>query len=715
MAISPQSQSWYRVAKLRPQLAARADASQQDFRGVTWFVLRDPVTGKFSRLSDSAYNVVSMMDGTRSVAQIWDLACAEFGDEAPTQDDLLAIIAQLHSLDLLITDGLPDAVGIAERGEKSRRKQLLSRFMNPLALRFPLFDPDTLISELWPLARPLFTRFGAVLYLVLIIAGAVTAMRNWEPLTSNLIDRILSAQSLAILALVYPFVKLLHELGHGFAVKKYGGEVREVGVMFLVFIPVPYVDASAATGFTSKWKRMFVGSAGILVELALAAAAMLIWTQLEEGFWRAASFNVMIIGGVSTLLFNGNPLLRFDGYYVLSDYLEIPNLGNRSNRYLGYLIQRYVFGMESARSPVRARGEAPWFFFYSIAAFIYRIFISFAIISIGAVRFFIFGVLFAVWSVTLMFLLPIFRHLKFLATDPRLRGMRGRAWLASVGLVGMVVVALAFVPVPYRTVTEGVLQGPDHATVYSTETGQVDEILERANTYVEKDAPILILGDPFLPSELEAAEADGRQYELRYRRALSENAFDVRFWREQLIRSLSEQEQLRERILNLTLTSPRAGTLIIPDESDLQNRFVQRGDVIAYIVDPNEMSVRTAVSQDVADLIRRRTQSVSLRPAENLDIILEGEIVREVPTVGKQLPSLALSVEGGGQFALDPSSETGPAALQQIMQFDIGPIGAPPSVAIGTRVYVRFDFGSEPVAARVWRSLRQIFLARFDA
>lgn len=714
MSSSPESQLWYRAAYLRPQLVARADVARQDFRGVTWFVIRDPATGKFNRISDTAYSVVAMMDGQRNIGEIWDMACSQFGDDAPTQDELLAIVSQLHSLDLLTTDGLPDATAIAERGAKYRKKSLFSRFLNPLAVRFPLFDPDLIISELWPLARPVFTRTGAVFFVLLLLWGGAVAAQHWEPLTTNLIDQILSTQSLVILVLIYPFVKLFHELGHGFAVKKYGGEVREVGVMFLVFIPVPYVDASASTGFPHRSQRMLVSAAGIMVELGLAAIAMLIWTQLEEGILRAACFNVMVIGGISTLLFNGNPLLRFDGYYVFSDFLDIPNLGARSNKYLGYLIQKYLFGLETARSPVRAKGEAGWFFFYAIAAFVYRLFISFAIITLVAVRFFFVGVLFAIWSVTLMFIVPIFKHLRFLASDVRLRGSRGRAWLVSLAIFGVVIGAFGFVPVPHRAIAHGIVQAPDHATVYALETGDVAQIIGQANTQVTQGEPILRLSDPYLDSELASAVADGNRFELRYRQALSENAFDVRIWREQVARAQSEVAVLRSRIDNLVLRSPREGMLVVPAQADLENGFVRRGDVLAYVVDPKELVVRVAVSQDTADLVRRRTQSVSVRPSENLDVILTGHIVREVPTVGRNLASLALSTEGGGPFLLDPASTGGPQSLQQVMHFDIATDGEPPSTALGSRVYVRFDLGSEPVAVRVWRAVRQLFLARFN-
>src|SRR6185503_545443 len=128
-------------------------------------------------------------------------------------------------------------------------------------------------------------------------------------------------------------------------------------IMLLVLSPVPYVDASSAWAFQDKRKRMMVGAAGIAVELFLGSLALFVWLAVEPGAVRAVAYNVMLISGVSTLLFNGNPLLRFDGYYVLADAIEIPNLGTRANRYLGYLFQRYVLGVPDAESPAQSAGE----------------------------------------------------------------------------------------------------------------------------------------------------------------------------------------------------------------------------------------------------------------------------------------------------------------------------------------------------------------------
>ncbi len=708
-----ESQSWYRAAHLKPRLADRAEISRLVYRGVIWFVVRDPVSGRFSRLSEAAYTVVSMMDGERQLGEIWDLACAELGDDAPSQDELLATITQLNLLDMLHTDGLPDAEALANRGQRLRRRSFLAHFLNPLAVRFPLFDPNGFLDETWPLVRPLFTWFGALAYIVLLVSGAFTAARHWDSLTNNLIDRVLAAESLLILILVYPVVKAIHELGHGYSVKRWGGEVREIGIMFLVFLPVPYVDASAASGYQNKWARVLVGGAGIMVELGLAAGAVLVWTELEEGFARAVAFNVMVIGGVSTLLFNGNPLLRFDGYFVLADLIEIPNLGARSNRYIGYLIQRYLFGLKTARSPVRAAGERPWFVFYSISSFAYRIFISFTIISYVVAKFFTVGVLLAVWAVTLMFLVPLGKHIRFVLTSESLRGRRARSILVSLVLVGAVTSLLTFVPVPYRTIAEGVIAPREEATIYTEEPGEVVEVLVETAERVARGDTILRLADPFIESELRRAEASALRSRLRYQQAFVTSAYDTRLWRAQMISSEQEAEIVRERMASMEVTVGEAGALVLPNRQDLVGRYLDKGAIVGFVVDPRKLVVQAVVTQESADLIRRRTLAVEISPAEDPTIRQRAEIRRTVPAVGGLLPSFALSTQGGGLFALDPSSRDVPRSLVPVMQVEIETDQPLKVHSLGSRVYVRFDHGSEALAFRLIRAIRQLFLARF--
>ena len=203
------------------------------------------------------------------------------------------------------------------------------------------------------------------------------------------------------------------------AVKRWGGEVHEMGIMLLVFMPLPYVDASSSSVFRDKHKRMLVGAAGILTELFLAAIATFVWFAVETGTVRDIAYDVMLIGGISTLLFNGNPLLRFDGYYVLADAIEIPNLAQRANRYYGYLIQRYLFARADVSSPVSAPGERSWFLFYGPASAVYRLFILATIVLFLAEEYLVAGVLLGLVAVILQIVVPLCQADSVRSEQPR--------------------------------------------------------------------------------------------------------------------------------------------------------------------------------------------------------------------------------------------------------------------------------------------------------
>ena len=238
--------------------------------------------------------------------------------------------------------------------------------------------------------------------------------------------------------------------------------------------------------------RMVVAAAGILVEVLLAALALLVWLAVEPGFVRSVAYSVIWISGASTLLFNANPLLRFDGYFVLSDWAEIPNLGTRSNQYLGYLVQRNAFGMSQVRSPVNAPGEALWFFVYGIAAFVYRVFIVVGIAFFIAGRFFILGVLLALLSLSMQVFVPAVRHVSSVLTAPRFGENRVRIVAVSLATILGLSGALLLLPVPLYTMARGVVWLPERAQLRAGADSFVTRILVDSNSKVEAGDPVVV-------------------------------------------------------------------------------------------------------------------------------------------------------------------------------------------------------------------------------
>ena len=709
------SASWYRVAHLKSRLRSHAKVHRQQFRGQLWYVLQDSASGRYHRFSPPAHLLISLMDGCRTLQEIWDTACRRLGDDVLTQDETIRLLAQLHQSDLLHGDVPPDVTEMTQRANKQRRRKLVMSLLNPLALRVPLLDPERFLAATMPLVRPLFSWFGIVVFGAVIASGMVLAASHWSALTENIADRVLVAESLLLLVITYPIVKALHELGHGYAVKRWGGEVHELGVMFLVFMPVPYVDASASSAFREKWRRALVGAAGILVELLLASLALFAWLNVEPGLLRAFLFNVMLIGGVSTLLFNGNPLLRFDGYYVLSDLIEIPNLGPRSNRYIGYLVQRYLFGIQEAVSPVSAPGEARWLAFYGIAAFVYRLFIMAAIILFVATKFFVVGVVLAIWAVGMSYAVPLAKGVWYLATGPALRRRRARAIGVTLGLLGAIGGLLFLVPVPHATVAEGIVWTPGTAAVHARTEGTVTDVLGEPEHRVLQDQPLFRLEDPFLAARVRALDAQVRELSYRLATVDFNDQVEARIIEEELQHAEAERALFLQRTDDLLVASPGVGRFVLPvSADDLPGRFVEKGELLAYVADYSRPIVRVLLSQDAVDLVRNDTRSIDVRFAGRVWQVASAVVDRETPLAIDRLPNMAFSTAGGGQFALDPNDPSGAMVLDTLFQLDVR-FDPPIAVSsIGGRAYVRFDHGTETLAGQAYRSLRQLFLRHFN-
>ena len=708
------STSWYRVAGLTPRLRSHAQIHRHQYRGQTWYVLQDLSTERFHRFSPAAHLIIGLMDGRRTVQELWEIATTRLGDDAPTQDEMIQLLSQLHAADVLQCEVPPDTAELLQRHERQRRRVWQNRLFSVFAWRFPLFDPEQFLRRFLPMVRPFVGWAGALLWLGVVAPAVVLVAVHRSDLTKDVVDRVLAPQNLLLLWLAFPVVKMLHEFGHAFATKAFGGEVHDMGVMLLVLTPVPYVDASSASAFREKWERILVGAAGMLVELFVAALALFVWLAAEPGTVRAVAYDVIFIAGISTVVFNANPLLRFDGYYIFADLLEIPNLRPRSNAYLGYLCERYLFGRREAEPPMATPGERVWFVGYGVGSFVYRIVVAVAIILFIGGKFFTVGMILAGLSAVTWGIIPAAKGISFLLTNPRLRRVRRRAVVASALLTAVVVGAVLLVPAPMRSRAEGVIWIPDEALVRAGTDGFVERVAVRPGTRVRRGDIVIVCRDPILSARVEVLEARLRELEARYTEQRPIDRVKAEIIREELLYVAQALARARERAAELVIRSHADGTFVAPLADDLPGRFVKQGELLAHVVDVSAITVRAVILQDNIDLVRQRTRQVEVRLAERVAETLAAVVKREVPGATERLPSTALGSEGGGRIAVDPKDTQGVKAIQKVFQVDLE-LPAPSRVInVGGRVHVRFDHGWEPLARQWYRHVRQLFLARFN-
>ena len=709
------SASWYRVAGLTPRLRSHAQIHRHRYRGQTWFILQDRSSERFHRFSPAGYFVIGLMDGRRTVQEIWDAAAARLGDDAPTQDEMIHLLSQLHAADVLQCEVPPDTVELLRRHEKQQRRKWQSQLLSLFAWRLPVLDPERFLVGALPAVRPLVGWPGAILWLLVVGPALVLAAVHWPDLTHGIMDRLLAQQNLAVLWILFPLLKILHEFGHAFAAKALGGEVHDMGITLLVLTPVPYVDASSSWAFRSKWQRIAVGAAGMAVELFVAAIALYVWLAAQPGAIRTVAYNAVLISGISTLFFNANPLVRFDGYYILADFLEIPNLRQRSNAFFGFLCERYLFGRREAEPPPATPGERAWFVGYGIAAAAYRVFIAVAILLFIAGQFLGIGLLVAALGALTWAVIPLAKAVAFLFANPRIRKVRARALAVSALIVAVVVWVLVFVPVPLRTRAEGIIWIPDEAFVRPATEGFVERVVARPGDRVRRGDVLFVCTDPVLSAKVRELEARLRELEARYReQAIGKDRVKAAILEEERRYVLETLANTRRRLSDLVIRAGADGTFVAPLAPDLPGRFVRKGEVLAHVVDLAKVTVRTMVGQDEIDLLHHRTQRIHVRLAERLAEPFAITLSRVVPGATEQLPSPALGSQGGGQIAVDPVDTKGVRAVQRYFQVDLEMPTPSGLLNVGGRAYVRFDHGREPLAFQWYRSLRQLFLARLN-
>ena len=708
------STSWYRVAGVRPRVRNHAQVHRHIYRGSVWYVLQNHSTGKFHRFTPVANLIIGLMDGKRTVQEIWDLGCVRLGDDAPSQDEVIKLLSDLHKADVLQSDAPPDIHELHQRRKQHNRARWKQYIGNPLSLRFPLLDPDKLLNRIMPLFAPLFGWFGAALWLGTVGWAMFLIGMHWTELSGDVVDRMFTVENLLLLWFVFPLIKLLHEFGHALAAKAGGGEVHEMGLMLLVLMPVPYVDASSATAFRDKRSRVLVGAAGMLVEIFIAALAVFAWVHLEPGTERAIAYDVILVAGVSTLLFNANPLLRYDGYYILADYLEIPNLAQRSNEYVGYLVNRYLFGVDGGTSPVSASGERGWFVFYAIGSFIYRMFMMVSIAVLVASRFFIVGVILAVWALATMLVLPIAKKLNYLFASPRLASHRQRAIFATISFVSLFAVALFWLPATSSTRAEGVIWAPEQAQVRANVDGFVTAVLARPDQRVRQGEVVIQTEDPELEARSRILQAQLAELDARYNAMILTKRVQADVINEQKKHVAEALELAIRRQAELQVRSPANGTFIIQDAQNSPGRFVQRGEVLAYVIDSAATTVRVVVPQSEGGLVARRTRRVEIRPADRIAKPIEARIQREVPAATDELPSMTLSLQGGGKIGLDPRKSGDAKAVEKLFVLDLELPQGEQANYFGGRIYVRFEHEPEPLAQQWYREIRRAFLKKFN-
>lgn len=675
--------------------------------------MRDSMGNRFFRIRPPAYQFLCELERTATVGEAWERSLDASPEEAPGQGEIVRLLSQLHQAGLLRSDLEGDVASIFATQDKEHRKKVAQQWSSLLFIRIPLFNPDRFLKRTLPYVRWLISGFGVVLWLVVFGLAVKVITENWSQFRVES-GNILGAHNIFWLYAAMIVIKGFHEYGHGYFCRKYGGEVPQMGIMLLLLNPLPFVDASSSWAFREKKKRILVAAAGMIVEVFLASVAAIIWTNTGQGLTHTIAHNCIVIASIGTLLFNLNPLLRFDGYHILSDILEVPNLQKRASRTTLYLMERYFFRLPTAVNPAETRTETFWLVFYFFAAFFYRILLLTGIVLLVSHWFYLIGVLLAFVFGFLWLVLPVLKAVKYLCTSPRIEARRGRAAVVSFGLVACLFAIITLIPVPYHFRAEGVVRSDPFARVFAGASGELREVLIPSGSVVEKGQALVRMTSFELDRQLELVDLDILKTTAQRRETFQSDP--VRYL--SLAGYLELKRSEREKIIldreALVVLAPESGLWIAQELTVKAGTTLARGTELGTIQGEESHYLAAEVRQADGDRLfggSSERSEVKVRGQENWT--LEVSDFQAIPgdrnprSDGRNVPGLA----GGGGTGLE-GVEASQSQLSAEPFFEIRAVLVPRTECLllhGQQAVARIDLPWEPLLFRWARSLRQLF------
>jgi len=357
-------------------LRKRADlvVAKIDYLGVGYQVIKDPVALKYHRLQIEQYRILELLDGKRSLEAVREELKREFPTLQITLSDIQQLITDLHKKGLVVSDRVGQGASVVRERQKTRKEKIQQTFMSLLSLRLPGWDPERTLRAMHPFVSWLFHPFIVAVCMMFVISSWLVLGANLEVFRGKLpeFQSFFGWPNLMYLWVTLGLAKIIHEFGHGISCVHYGGECHEMGVMLLVFSPCLYCDVTDSWMMKNKWHRIIIGAAGMYIEVILSGIAIYVWWLTESGMLHYLALNTFFVTTITTVIFNLNPLMRFDGYYMMSDFLEIPNLRQKSEKLLRESFSWYCLGIESKPDPFMPETGRAWFVTYAIAAWLYR-------------------------------------------------------------------------------------------------------------------------------------------------------------------------------------------------------------------------------------------------------------------------------------------------------------------------------------------------------
>lgn len=542
------------------------------YKGLGYWVIKDPVSLKYTRLHPEQYYILNLLNGERCPEEIRDEVHRQYPTLLLSISEIQQLISDLYRKGLL-TSGRPgQGVTLIKQYREETKKKFFSTAKNLLYLRLPGWDPETTLQKMYPYVKWMWKPWATTMFALLILSSWILIGVQFEAFRSRLpeFQQFFGWPNLIYMWFVLGAAKVVHEFGHGLSCKHYNGECHGMGIMFLVFSPCLYCDVSDSWMLRNKWQRIIIGGAGMYIEVIMSAIAVWIWWFTKPGLLNHLALNLFFISTVTTVIFNANPLMRFDGYYMMSDLLEIPNLRQKADKHLRDTFAWYCLGIESQRDPFMPETGKFWFILYAVSAAVYRWFIMFGITlflytvlkpyDLQSI-----GITLAVISVVSFFGGIIYNIYKIIAA-PRTEPMNYFKVSATVTVAVALILGILLIPVPMHFEAPFVVEGYDVKDVYTTEPGRLEQVYVEPGQQVKQGqllARIVNIEKEDKLYQLKEIERKVQEDEIYKYRALGDQA-GVKVAKEKLATIDEQIAEIEEQLKHMEVIAPISGKVIAP-------------------------------------------------------------------------------------------------------------------------------------------------------
>jgi putative peptide zinc metalloprotease protein len=674
--------------RVRPDL----QITEQRYEGKVFHVVKDPVCLRYYRFNKQEYHVFHLFDGQHTMEQVKNAFEEEFKPHRLEYHDLEGFARQLITAGLVQSETAGTGKHLFTRRAKQRRMKRLAAVSSILYWKIPVFDPDRILTFMHRYLWWIFTSWFFFSSVAFMLAAVVHVTLHFDTFYAKLpaYYEFFQFRTALYMWISLGVVKVIHEFGHGLSCKAFGGECHEMGVLLMCLSPALYCNVTDAWTISDKWKRIIISFAGIYVELIIAAISTFVWWYTpDKPFVNNIALCLMTLCSVSTFVFNANPLMRFDGYYMMADWLEIPNLRDRSNRFITNLFQEKCLGIEVPPEPYMATGRKVLFVTYAVVSWVYRWVVTFSIIWFLAdflgPKLKVISHMIAIMSLGSMFVWPVYRMIKNVTRRGRLPDMKSKRVAITSTVFVLLIAGFFFLPLPTSRVMETGLVGVDpekSLSVGLNEPALLAALEVREGQQVAKGQLLMRLASPALKEELNQAlarqaealqNAESIRNQLESQADLSPTGVDQ--LRERLaaerVRATAFAEQvqmIRKREAELhEVRAGRDGVVMgAPRRSELGKTFDRTSAdqrPLVTVGDPQSLIVKLPVSPNEYRLLKddlpiKQTLDVSFYVKGRTDHVFKGIIRRLPDSDAKQVP-LGLTQRAGGPLAVKQAGEGG--------------------------------------------------------